>query len=697
MEYRIPKRYTITAALPYANGPLHIGHLAGAYLPSDIYVRYLRLQRRDVVFICGSDEHGAAITLRAKKEGITPQEIIEKYHTLNSRAFADFGISFDIFHRTSAPLHYDTAQAFFLQLEENGAFEIEESEQFYDEQFGQFLADRYVTGMCPKCGAAGAYGDQCEKCGSSLNPTDLIDPISTLSGTTPVKRKTQHWYLPMHNHQAWVEEWITSGRFKDIASPVVPHDASAWKQHVRGQCLSWIRDGLKSRAMTRDLDWGVPVPLPNSDGKVLYVWLDAPIGYISATRQWAKDHNKDWSLYWQDPNTRLIHFIGKDNIVFHCIIFPILLKAHGGFILPDNVPANEFLNLEGDKISTSRNHAVWLHEYLEDLPCRKDELRYVLTSISPENADSEFTWKDYQTRINSELVAILGNFVNRVWVLYHKYYNGLIQGSGDQISFHDVDLKDMVEKTYDSISQHIEQFRFRQALFEVMDLARFGNRFLTEKEPWKKQSIAPVESAHALTDCLLLTAHLGRLLQPFMPDTSKRIFGMLSDEISQLFWDEPIILKPGSQINNPILLFEKMEDDQITKQIEKLQQANQVKAEPISSTMAPLKSEVVYDDFARMDIRVGTIKEAVRVPKADKLLQITIDTGLDVRTVVSGIAEHYKPEEIIGKQVVLLVNLASRKLRGIESQGMILMAKDLQGKLYFISPEQMIDPGSDVS
>lgn len=696
MEQRKPKRYTVTAALPYANGPLHIGHLAGAYLPADIFVRYLRLHRRDVVFICGSDEHGAAITLRAKKEGTTPQQIIQKYHELNQQAFADFGISFDIYHRTSDPLHYDTAQSFFLQLEKNGVFEVEESEQYYDEEFSQFLADRYITGTCPKCSSSGAYGDQCEKCGSSLNPTDLIQPISTLSGKPPVKRKTRHWYLPMQHHQEWVEEWIKTGRYPSMKYPVVPHDANAWKQHVRGQCMSWLRDGLKSRAMTRDLDWGVPVPLPHTEGKVLYVWLDAPIGYISATRQWATNNNKDWKPYWQDPDTQLVHFIGKDNIVFHCIIFPILLQAHGDYILPDNIPANEFLNLEGDKISTSRNHAVWLHEYLLDLPMRKDELRYVLTSISPENADSEFTWKDYQTRINSELVAILGNFVNRVWVLYHKYYNGVVQYA----EFQDSGVKEVIAQTYDALAQNMEQYKFRQALTEVIDLARFGNKYLTEKEPWKKFATNPEQTAQALSDCLLLIAHLGALMQPFLPDTAVRIFEMLNFQKLQIDWDEEISLPQGHVIRNPVLLFEKMEDDAIEKQIAKLAQAkteNTQSIEDASLAISPLKPEITFDEFARMDLRIGTIKEAVRVPKADKLLQLTIDTGIDIRTVVSGIAEHYSPEEVIGKQVVLLANLAARKLRNIESQGMILMAKDPQGKLYFVSPEQVVRPGSDVA
>lgn len=692
-----PKRYTVTAALPYANGPLHIGHIAGAYLPADIYVRYLRLQGKDVVFICGSDEHGAAITLRAKKEGITPQQIIDKYHSINKQAFADFGISFDIFHRTSDLLHYETAQGFFKTLNANGEFEVQLSEQFFDEDFQQFLADRYVMGTCPKCGHPDAYGDQCEKCGASLNPTDLIHPRSILSGKTPVLKETKHWYLPMQRHQQWLEEWITTGSFNGMEAPIVPHNPNAWKPNVKGQCLSWLKDGLKSRAMTRDLDWGVPVPVEGGEGKVLYVWLDAPIGYISATKQWAKENGKDWKLYWQDADTRLIHFIGKDNIVFHCIIFPIILKAHGGYILPDNVPANEFLNLEGDKISTSRNHAVWLHEYLQDFPGKQDELRYVLTSIAPENGDSEFTWKDFQTRVNSELVAILGNFVNRVMVLYHKYFQGVIQSDRKEFLLKAND--DAVKKTYETLKDNIEQFKFRQALFEVIDLARHGNKYLTENEPWKSYANEPERAEQTLTECLLLIAHLGVCLQPFLPNTAKKIFNMLNLDHSFKRWDEPLELCKGHILNSPQLLFEKIEDAAIKQQIEKLQKAkmeNSITA-TASNELLPAKAEIVYDDFAKMDIRVGTILEAQKVPKADKLLQLTIDTGLDKRTVVSGIAEHFKPEEIIGKQVIILVNLAPRKLRGIESQGMILMAKDHQGKLHFVRPENVINPGADIS
>ncbi len=693
----IPKRYTVTAALPYANGPLHIGHIAGAYLPADIFVRYLRLLGQDVVFICGSDEHGAAITLRAKKEGVTPKEIIDKYHFINKKAFEDFGISFDIFHRTSEPLHYETAQDFFKTLDAKGSFEIQRTEQFFDEEFQQFLADRYIMGTCPKCGHPDAYGDQCEKCGSSLNPTDLINPRSILSGKTPILKETKHWYLPMQHHQQWLEEWITTGKFEGMQPPIAPHNPEAWKPNVKGQCLSWLKDGLKSRAMTRDLDWGVPVPVKEGEGKVLYVWLDAPIGYISATRQWAADNGKDWRLYWQDENTRLIHFIGKDNIVFHCIIFPIILKAHGGYVLPDNVPANEFLNLEGDKISTSRNHAVWLHEYLQDFPGKQDELRYVLTSIAPENGDSEFTWKDFQTRINSELVAILGNFVNRVMVLYHKYYQGVIQS--ERKKFLLAENEQIVRKTYDALKENIEQYKFRQALFEVMDLARYGNKYLTENEPWKRFATNPQQAEQTLTECILLIAHLGACLQPFLPATAQKIFTMLNLENPSIGWNNPIELKKGHTLNNPQLLFEKIEDEIISQQIEKLKQAkmgNKANS-PVITNTPPAKPEITYDDFAKLDLRVGTILEAQKVPKADKLLQLIIDTGLDKRIVVSGIAEHYKPEEIIGKQVTILINLAPRKLRGIESQGMILMAKDDQGKLHFVCPETVINPGADIA
>ncbi len=675
------KRYTITAALPYANGPLHIGHIAGAYLPSDIFVRYLRLAKKDVAFICGSDEHGAAITLRAKKEGITPREIIDKYHTINKKAFEDFGISFDIYHRTSEPLHYQTAQDFFKVLDANGAFTIESSEQFYDEEFQQFLADRYVTGTCPKCSNPNAYGDQCEKCGSTLSPTELIDPKSTLSGKTPVLKQTNHWYLPMQNHQEWLEEWIKTGKFEGMQLPSMPHDVEKWKANVKGQCLSWLSDGLRPRAMTRDLDWGVPVPLPNAEGKVLYVWLDAPIGYISATKQWAANTGKNWEDYWKNSETKLIHFIGKDNIVFHCIVFPILLKAHEGFILPENVPANEFLNLEGDKISTSRNHAVWLHEYLEDFPGKQDELRYVLNAISPENGDSEFTWKDYQTRVNSELVAILGNFVNRVFVLFHKYFEGKLNA----ITITDSSVVQVIEEKQKAIVENIENYKFRQAQFELMDLARFGNKYLTENEPWKTFAENPKKTEEVLSNCIFIIERLATFMQPFLPATSTKLYQMLNIEVQE-FNEAPRNFS-NHQLEAPILLFSKIEDAEIEKQLEKLEKAKQANLSANAVYTAPEQKESTsFDEFQKMDIRVGTIIAAEKVAKTKKLLQLQVDTGIDKRTVVSGIAEHFSPEEIIGQQVSILVNLEPRAIAGIESQGMILMGENALGKLYFIQP-----------
>lgn len=692
-----PKRYTVTSALPYANGPLHIGHIAGAYLPADIYVRYLRLHGHDVAFICGSDEHGAAITLRAKKEGTTPRQIIDKYHSLIKKAFEDFGISFDIYHRTSEPLHYETAQAFFTTLNEKGAFTIEATEQYFDETFQQFLADRYITGTCPKCGNPSAYGDQCEKCGTSLSPTDLINPVSILSGKTPVMKTTRHWFLPMDQHQQWVEEWITSGAFENMESPVTAHDPEAWKLHVKGQCLSWLKDGLKPRAMTRDLDWGVPVPLPDAEGKVLYVWLDAPIGYISATRQWATNTGKNWEDYWKNPDTTLVHFIGKDNIVFHCIIFPILLKAHGGYILPDNVPANEFLNLEGQKISTSRNHAVWLHEYLEDFPGRRDELRYVLTSISPENGDSEFTWKDYQTRVNSELVAILGNFVNRVMVLMHKYFEGKISAFGEtEIRPSVPELEQLVGNTYDQLDIMLGAYKFKQAQFDVMELARFGNKFLTEREPWKVHANDPEAARRTLEDCLYLISHLGVCLQPFLPDTAKKIFHLLNLPREEYGWHDTVSIPAGHVLNPSEMLYVKIEDKEIDVQRERLLKMAEAAA-AVTLPAEPLKENISFDDFSKVDIRVGTVLEAQKVPKTKKLLQLTIDTGIDQRTVVSGIAEYYQPEEVTGRQVLLLVNLEPRSIAGITSQGMILMAKDANGKLVFVNPAEAVGNGSGVA
>lgn len=673
------KRHTITAALPYANGPLHIGHIAGAYLPADTYARYLRLKRADVVFVCGSDEYGAAITIRAKKEGITPRQIIDKYHSINKAAFERFGISFDIYHRTSEPIHTETSQAFFLKLHEQGLFEVQESEQYYDEKAQQFLADRYIMGTCPKCGNPNAYGDQCEKCGASLSPLDLINPISTLSGTTPVLRKTKHWYLPMHQFEPWLREWIVNEK------------QNQWKPNVYGQCKSWIEQGLQSRSMTRDLDWGVPVPLPEAAGKVLYVWLDAPIGYISATKEWAKNNGKNWEDYWKSPDTKLVHFIGKDNIVFHCIIFPILLKAHGEFILPTDVPANEFLNLEGDKISTSRNWAVWLDEYMDSFPNRTDELRYVLTSISPESGDSEFIWRDYQARVNNELVAVLGNFVNRVWVLMHKYFEGKLQGSG-AIDFTDEALHKATANTYDAIQNSLEAYKFKNGLNAIMDLARAGNKYLTDGEPWKKFSSEPQKTAEILSNCVVLTAHLAACMQPYLPATATKLFQLLQMSKTSYCWDEALVLQAGHQLAQPELLFQKIEDAEIEQQIQKLEKTKLTQA-----PAAPLKEQISYEDFAKLDIRVATVLACEKVPKAKKLLQLTLDTGIDQRTVVSGIAEYFEPESLIGKQVLLLANLAPREMRGIVSEGMILSAQDRDGRLVLVGPNDTVISGSQVS
>lgn len=682
------KRYTITSALPYANGPLHIGHLAGAYIPADIFVRHLRLKKKDVVYICGSDEHGAAITIRAKKEGITPQEIIDKYHTQIKDSFAEFGISFDIYHRTSSPVHHDLSQEFFLNLYEKGEFLEKESEQYYDAEFDQFLADRYITGTCPNCGSDGAYGDQCEKCGTSLNPTDLINPKSTLSGKAPILRTTKHWYLPLDKYQPWLEEWLLEGK------------KNKWKTNVYGQCSSWLKAGLQPRSMTRDLDWGIDVPLAEAKGKKLYVWLDAPIGYISATKAWAEKAGKDWQKYWkkqenEEDNACLIHFIGKDNIVFHCITFPSILHAHGEYVLPQNVPANEFLNLEGDKLSTSRNHAVWLHEYLNEFPGKQDELRYVLTSILPETSDSEFTWKDYQARINNELVAIAGNFVNRVMILMHKYYEGKVSGIS---TFNDPELHGLIGKQYDEVEEHIETYKFRQALASLMEVARLGNRYLTEKEPWKTFKTDPEATRIVLEDCLLIIAHFGVLAQPFLPGASGKIFSMLGLNKDALAYDEAISFEADHQLGKPELLFEKVEDDVIEAQLKKLADKAQALTEAAAeeATVAPAKENVTYEQFSAMDIRVGTILTAEKVAKTKKLLKLTIDTGIDKRTVVSGIAEYFQPEAIIGKQVSILVNLEPREIKGIMSQGMILMSENSDGKLNFVAPFESTANGSTI-
>lgn len=680
------KRFTITSALPYANGPLHIGHLAGAYLPADIFVRYLRLKKKDVVYICGSDEHGAAITIKAKKENTTPQAIIDKYHNQIKNSFEEFGIAFDIYHRTSAPIHHDLSQEFFLNLYEKDEFIEKVSEQYYDEDYNQFLADRYIVGTCPNCHNENAYGDQCENCGTSLNPTDLINPVSTLSGKPPVLRPTKHWYLPLDKYQPWLEKWIDEKE-------------GIWKVNVFGQCKSWLKSGLQPRSMTRDLDWGIDVPLEEAKGKKLYVWMDAPIGYISATKQWAIDKGKDWKQYWKKQandadDSCLIHFIGKDNIVFHCIIFPSILHAHGGYILPQNVPANEFLNLEGDKLSTSRNHAVWLHEYLEEFPGKQDELRYVLTSILPETSDSEFTWKDYQARVNNELVAILGNFVNRVMILMHKFYEGKVESDTGNIQLSDTNIDRELGIIYDTLEINLEAYRFRQALQAVMEIARLGNKYLTEKEPWKTIKTNPADAKAALHNCLFIIGHLAACLQPFLPATAKKIFGMLNLP-GEVDFESPLVFTNGHQLNPAALLFEKVEDEVIEKQIEKLHNKKQV-AKVEQTNNAPVKENINYESFAAMDIRTGTILTAEKVAKTKKLLKLTIDTGIDQRTVVSGIAEYYEPEAIIGQKISILVNLEPREIKGILSQGMILMAEDAHGKLSFVSPVDDLHNGSVV-
>ncbi|WPU94477.1 methionine--tRNA ligase [Mucilaginibacter sabulilitoris] len=679
------KRYTITSALPYANGPLHIGHLAGAYIPADIFVRYLRLKKKDVVYVCGSDEHGAAITIKAKKEGTTPQAIIDKYHQQIKDSFEQFGIAFDIYHRTSSPIHHELSQEFFLNLYEKDEFIEKISEQYYDEDFDQFLADRYIVGTCPNCHNENAYGDQCERCGTSLSPTDLINPVSTLSGKPPVLKPTKHWYLPLDKYQPWLEQWIDAKE-------------GSWKVNVFGQCKSWLKQGLQPRSMTRDLDWGIDVPLADAKGKKLYVWMDAPIGYISATKQWAIDNNKDWKLYWkkqadEQDDACLIHFIGKDNIVFHCITFPSILHAHGEYILPQNVPANEFLNLEGDKLSTSRNHAVWLHEYLEEFPGKQDELRYVLTSILPETSDSEFTWKDYQARINNELVAILGNFVNRVMILMHKFYDGKIEGDTDRIELTDGNLNQELGNYYDEIEKNLEAYRYRQALQAVMDVARLGNRYLTEKEPWKTIKTNPEDAKQALHNCLVLIGHLAACAQPFLPATAKKIVTMLNWPNEAITYDQEVYFNNGHQLNPSSLLFEKIEDEAIEKQLKKLED-KKAALPPKSADVQPAKENINYETFSTMDIRTGTILAAEKIAKTKKLLKLTIDTGIDERTVVSGIAEYYEPEAIVGHKVSILVNLEPREIKGIVSQGMILMAENSDGKLSFVSPVDDFHNGS---
>ena len=671
------KRYLITSALPYANGPVHIGHLAGVYVPADIYVRYLRHKGKDVVFIGGSDEHGVPITIKAQKEGVTPQDIVDRYHNIIKDSFAEFGISFDIYSRTSSQTHKETSSAFFKKLYDEGKFVEKTSMQFYDSKAGQFLADRYIIGKCPRCGNERAYGDQCEACGSSLNATDLIDPVSAITGNKPELKETKHWYLPLDQYESWLREWILEGH-------------KEWRPNVYGQCKSWLDTGLQPRAVTRDLNWGVPVPVEGAEGKVLYVWFDAPIGYISAT----KDLTPEWEKYWKDPETRMIHFIGKDNIVFHCIVFPSMLKAEGSFILPDNVPSNEFLNLEGDKISTSRNWAVWLHEYLRDFEGKQDVLRYVLTANAPETKDNDFTWKDFQTRNNSELVAIYGNFVNRAIVLTHKYFNGIVPECGE-LTDYDKETLNTIPEIIAQVEKNMEGFHFREALKECMNLARLGNKYLADTEPWKVAKTDLERVKTILNIALQIAANMTVLSDPFMPFSAEKLRGFLN--IAPAKWEEmgASMIKAGHQLGEGGLLFEKIEDATIQAQIDKLQ-ATKKANEIANATVAPAKPNISYDDFAKLDIRVGKIIEAEKVAKTKKLIKLTIDTGIDTRTVVSGIAEHFTPEQVIGRQVTILVNLEPKALKGIESQGMILMAENADGALQFVAPQNEVKPGSVV-
>ncbi|HUW92233.1 MAG TPA: methionine--tRNA ligase [Bacteroidales bacterium] len=671
-------RHLITSALPYANGPIHIGHLAGVYVPSDIYTRYLRLRGADVISICGSDEHGVPITLKARKEGITPQEVVDRYHKLNKKAFEDFGIAFDIYSRTSNKVHYDTATEFFRTLYDKGEFTEKTTNQYYDEEAGCFLADRYITGTCPFCGNENAYGDQCEKCGTSLSPTDLINPCSTISGSAPVMRETLHWYLPLDKYEPWLRKWILE-------------EHTEWKSNVYGQCKSWLDQGLQPRAVSRDLDWGVPVPVEGADGKVLYVWFDAPIGYISAT----KELTPDWEKYWKDPETRMVHFIGKDNIVFHCIIFPAMLKAEGSYILPDNVPANEFLNLENDKISTSRNWAVWLHEYLVDFPGKQDSLRYALCASAPEAKDNDFTWREFQARNNNELVAILGNFVNRTLVLTDKYYNGEVPESG-VLNDYDRATLNSITSLKGAVESNLEAFRFRQALAEAMNLARLGNKYLTDTEPWKVIKTDPDRVKSILNVSLQITANLAILLEPFLPFSMDKLRGWLN--IGDLKWEaagSTDLLKPGHRISAGDLMFTKVEDEEIERQVKKLLDTRKANQASGATTIAQ-KEDVTFEDFNRMDIRTATILEAEKVARTTKLIKLKVETGIDIRTIVSGIAEHFTVEELPGRRVSVIVNLAPRTIKGIESRGMILLAEDASGKMTFMMPEDKIKNGSPV-
>ncbi|MDN4012975.1 methionine--tRNA ligase [Chryseobacterium gambrini] len=664
-------RKMITAALPYANGPVHIGHLAGVYIPADVYARFQRRLGKDVAFICGSDEHGIPITIRAKKEGVTPQDIVDKYHEIIKKSFSDLGISFDEYSRTTSPKHYETSQDFFKVLYEKGKFTEEMSEQYFDKQAGEFLADRYIVGTCPNCGNENAYGDQCEKCGTTLSPSELINPKSMLSGNVPILKDTKNWYLPLNEYEDFLNEWIIEGHKDD------------WKPNVYGQVKSWLNDGLKPRAMTRDLNWGVPVPLPNAEGKVLYVWFDAPIGYISFTKEWAEKNGKNWKDYWQSEESDLVHFIGKDNIVFHCIIFPAMMKAHGDYIMPKNVPAFEFLNLENDKISTSRNWAVWAHEYVEDFPGQQDVLRYALLSSAPETKDNNFTWKDFQTKNNSELVGIFGNFINRVAVLIHKYYDGVVP-QGD---VNTPELKE-INKSAKEISGFLENYEFRNSLTALMNLARFGNQYLQTEEPWKTIKDNPEKAAHSLFVGAQIAVALAQLCEPFMPFSSEKLLNMFNVQKSD--WNtietKSVLIETGHKINEASLLFSKIEDNVIEAQIQKLEDTKQ-NNKKTNPNAKPMKEEITFDDFMKIDLRTATILEAEKVEKADKLLKLTVDTGVDVRTVVSGIAESFTPEEVVGKQVMILLNLAPRKIRGIESQGMLLLTTKPDGKLSFVTPD----------
>ena len=698
-------RFTITAALPYVNGPVHIGHLAGVYVPADIYSRFQRMQGKDVLFICGSDEHGVPITIKAKKEGVTPQEIVDKYHRIVKKSFEDFGISFDNYSRTSAKVHHDTASDFFKKLYEDGKFIEQTTEQFYDAEANQFLADRFIVGTCPKCNFEESYGDQCESCGTSHNATDLINPKSSITGNTPSLKETKHWFLPLDQYEPWLKEWIVDGHKKD------------WKANVYGQCKSWIDDGLRPRAVTRDLDWGIPVPVEGAEGKVLYVWFDAPIGYISATKEWAEKEGKDWEPYWKDEDTKLLHFIGKDNIVFHCIIFPSMLKADGSYILPNNVPANEFLNLEGNKISTSKNWAVWLHEYLEEFPNQQDVLRYALTANAPETKDNDFTWSDFQARNNNELVAIFGNFINRVVVLTNKYYDGMVP---EPASFSEVDLATLNElHAYPNvIASSIERYRFREAQAELMNVARLGNKYLADEEPWKTIKTDEERTKTVMFVALQIASALATLCEPFLPFTSVKLKSILclnvtssTHEIAtprknearkdELTWNnvvnKQILIPSGHQIGKAELLFSKIEDEQVQQQLDKLQ-ATKKANEQMNATPEPQKDTIQFDDFTKLDMRVGTILEAEKMPKTKKLLVLKVDTGIDVRTIVSGIAESFTPEEVIGKKVTVLVNLAPRALRGVESEGMILMTETPDGKLVFLNPDlEDVKNGASIS